>query len=294
MNVETRVVDNRIFLLGLDELYREAMKRHESDELLGCAQDTARKLGVAPADVPVEGYYTEDPKLTEYFLLVRSLQSVDKSRERELHGVTGFARLKEVTQSPIFGIPRWSRFLFPAAVDPMTTALESTFPNWTVENLTNATYDVAINSDDYSLVGLAALAKDSVVLAALRETVVLYGVLAAGSAMRAEPVYIWAVDEVIAKRARQFVEAFNSLFSESLPAPVASNAAVYWTAHDPWSIIGRCVRVGFDDCQRPIQYYHWAVDHDSSFRTCVKDFWDAEIWTTQRYRQKRDVLATCQ
>jgi hypothetical protein len=29
-----RVVTNRVFLLGLDEFYREAIKRHERDELL--------------------------------------------------------------------------------------------------------------------------------------------------------------------------------------------------------------------------------------------------------------------
>jgi len=29
-----RIVDNRVFLLGLDQLYRERMKRHESTELL--------------------------------------------------------------------------------------------------------------------------------------------------------------------------------------------------------------------------------------------------------------------
>ena len=29
VKTERRVVNNRVFLLGLDELYREAMKRHE-------------------------------------------------------------------------------------------------------------------------------------------------------------------------------------------------------------------------------------------------------------------------
>jgi hypothetical protein len=286
MNAERRIVDNRVFLLGLDKLYRKAMKRHESDELLKCAQVMAAKLNVAPAEVPVEGYYSEDLKLTEYFRLVRALQNVDNSREPELRSVIGFSRLKEVTQSPIFGIPRQSRSLLPGAVDPLTTALESSFPNWTVENLTNATYEVAMDTDDFSLVGLAALAKDSVVLAALRETVVLYAAIAAGSAMMAEPIYDWTVDDEIAERARRFVEAFNSLFHESLPTPEPSNAADFWNAHDPWSIVGRCVRVGFDDRQSPVQFYHWAIDHDSKFRLCVKGFWNADIWTTERYRQK--------
>lgn len=37
MSTERRVVDNRFFSLGLDGLYRDAMKEHERGELLGCA-----------------------------------------------------------------------------------------------------------------------------------------------------------------------------------------------------------------------------------------------------------------
>jgi hypothetical protein len=49
-------VDNRTFLLGLDELYRSAMKAREGTELLGCAEQVVNALGVVPAEVPVEGY----------------------------------------------------------------------------------------------------------------------------------------------------------------------------------------------------------------------------------------------
>ncbi len=75
---ERRVVDDRVFLLGLDKLYRDAMKQHERGELLGCARRVAEALHVTPADVPVEGYYAEDERLTEYFRLVRALQDVDE------------------------------------------------------------------------------------------------------------------------------------------------------------------------------------------------------------------------
>jgi len=57
--VDEHVVDNRVFLLGLDQLYRERVKRHESTELLTCARAVAARLNVAPAAVPIEGYYTE-------------------------------------------------------------------------------------------------------------------------------------------------------------------------------------------------------------------------------------------
>lgn len=101
MNTKRYIVDNRVFLLGLDELYREAMKEHERDELLGCAKETAKVLSVSGAEVPIEGYYTEDEHLSEYFCLMRALQQVSKSRESELGSIDGYKRLKQVTESPI-------------------------------------------------------------------------------------------------------------------------------------------------------------------------------------------------
>lgn len=49
------VVDNRVFLPGLDKLNRGAMKRHERAELLTCAGKVAAALGIRPASVPFEG-----------------------------------------------------------------------------------------------------------------------------------------------------------------------------------------------------------------------------------------------
>src|SRR3712207_8816040 len=46
--------------------------------------EVSRTLAVPPANVPIEGYYGEDPNLTEYFRLVRSLQMVEKEREPEV------------------------------------------------------------------------------------------------------------------------------------------------------------------------------------------------------------------
>src|SRR6266550_2354512 len=66
---EERVVDDRTFLLGLDELYRTGIKPHERTELLVAAREVASALGIPPAaaDAPVEGYYGEDDQLREYF-----------------------------------------------------------------------------------------------------------------------------------------------------------------------------------------------------------------------------------
>lgn len=277
------VVDNRVFLLGLDDLYREAMKNHERTELLQCARETAQVLAASPADVPIEGYYSEDADLTEYFRLMRALQQVPASREREVLDRDSFRRLKQVMQSGLYGPPHDGGSLLPAGEDPLSVALKDTFPKWSVDNLTAAAYDCAASSDDFSLVALAALSKDSVVLAALRETCVLYALAVGGSAYWET---VWEVDEVIQQRAQRFVQTFNDLFDEALPIPGPENAREYWNACKEWKILGRCVRIGFDDSIQPTRHYHWAIDHGTDHKLVVKGFWDTDIWTTERYSEK--------
>jgi hypothetical protein len=288
MKTEHRVVNNRVFLLGFDELYRESMKRHERDELLHCARETANILSIAASDVPIEGYYAEDKGLTDYFRLMRALQQVPKSRESELRNVSGFERLKQVTESRIFGPPFGGRYLLSVGEDALSVALKSTFPEWAVENLTRRAYEWAAESADFSLVALAALSRDPVVLTALRESVVLYAMAVGGSAMWREPEYVWEVDGIIQERAAQFVETFNGLFDESLPRPAPENAKEFWLASSEWKILGRCVRIGFDDSIKPVRHYHWAIDRDAKYRPIVTEFWDTEIWTTARYRAEQE------
>ncbi len=285
MRTILRTVTDRVFLLGLDELYRTAMKRHESTELLECARQVASALGATPADVPIEGYYTESPELTEYFRLVRRLQQIPKERKEELAGSESFSRLIEVTSAPLFGVPGDSLFLLATAVDPLTVALEKTFPDWTIENLTDEAYKVAAGSDDYSLVGLAALSRDAVVLTALRESVVLYAALAVGGALAA-PKYVWKVDPEIERRSQRFVETFNQLFDDDLPLPSPENASTYWQASNEFAVIGRCVRIGINDRAEPVRHYHWAIQTSGNFGLKAVDFWEDEVWTTQKYRKK--------
>ncbi len=288
MKTERRIVNNRVFLLGLDELYREAMKTHERGQLLLCAKETTSALSVAPADTPIEGYYSEDEQLTQYFRLVRALQKVSKTREPELVSVAGYARLKQVTGSPIFGPPFDGDYLLTVGEDSLSVALKNTFPEWNIDNLTNTAYQCALDSEDSSLVALAALSRDSVVLAALRESVVLYAMAVGGAAFIPEPEYVWQVDDIVQSRARRFVATFNDLFNESLPQPISDNAEAFWNACNEWKIVGRCVRIGFDDSVRPIKHYHWALNRDKDYKLTVKDFWDTDIWTTQRYREEME------
>jgi hypothetical protein len=284
---ERRVVNNRVFLLGLDELYRWSMKRHERDELLHSALETANALSIVPANVPIEGYYSEDKQLTMYFRLMRALQQVPKARESELANVGGFWRLKQVTESPIFGLPCHGRFLLSVGEDVLSVALKHTFPEWTVDNLAREAHRCATESTDFSLVALAALTGDPVVLTALRESVVLYELDVGAPPSWGEPEYVWQVDEIIQKRAAQFVESFNALFDEHLPLPGPENAKKFWMDSSEYNVIDRCVRIGFDDRNLPIRHYHWALDRDAKYGLIVNEFWDTEIWTTARYRQKQ-------
>jgi hypothetical protein len=287
MTTERRVVDNRVFLLGLDELYRDAMKEHERGELLGCARRVARTLRVSPANVPVEGYYSEDAELTEYFRLVRTLQTVETGATTTVASLPEFQRLQEVTSSPLYGRPQYGGRLLPTGRDALSQALLDTLPGWTVPALTEAACHIALETDEISLVGLAARIRDAVVLAATRESVVLYAEMIFSKEFQAPRIeYVWRVDEDLARQAGRFIETFNRLFSERLPPPDPAQAERYWRACDNNEISGRCVRLGWDDQVRPMRHYHWAICPAASGEFAVHEFWATEVWTTARYRAR--------
>jgi hypothetical protein len=285
-----RVVDDRVFLLGLDALYRSAIKKHERAELLACAQRIAVVLKVVPADVPIEGYYAEHPDLIAYFRLVRALQGVPLAREFEVKALPEFRRLLAVTASPIFG-PPFRKYLLPKGNDPLSQALEAdkteAITAWTVGRLTAAAKTIARETDDYSLVGLAARLEDPVVLAALRESVVLYARDISGSIVPARLTFVWRVAPDLCAVAQQFVDTFNALFGRELPPPTAQFAHVFGGAFEESEIIGRCVRLGQASHDGP--FYHWAVMKGLTAELVVHEFWDDEIWTTTRFRGRHEL-----
>ena len=285
---ERHVLDDRAFLLGLDWLYREAVQLHERGELLACARRTAHTLGLPPADVPIEGYYAEDEALTEYFRLMRALQDVPDSRKSEVARLPDYQRLREVTSSPLYGRAREIGRILPTGRDPLSQALAETWPHWTIANLTAAATTAALDYDDISLVGLAARIRDPVVLTALRESVVLYGELLLGASPRPVEV-VWEVSPELAAQAARFIKAFRSLFGDQLPAPVAKNASVYWSARG--YILGRCVRLGTDETLT--RHYHWAICPGPDGIETVQEFWNSEVWTTTRYREALRVAGGC-
>jgi hypothetical protein len=282
--VVQRIVDNRVMLLGLDELYRTAVKEHERTELLVCAQRVSTVLRQAIADVPVEGYYSEDSALSTYFRTMRALQAVSLDRASEVEAMPEFRRLLTVTSSPIFGSPIRVRLL-PTGRDPLSAALEALdVAHWSVPLLTAEAAKAARATDDFSLVGLAARAEDSVALAALRESVVLYAELVLGRAPAMPRFeYLWQVDPALAAAAQRFVDTYNGLFGPELPPPTLRYARIFWDAFAEADIVGRCVRLGQTDPAGP--YYHWAVYRESEGHLALHEFWHAQIFTTERYRR---------
>lgn len=279
------VVDDRAFLLGLDELYRFAMKRHERGELLACARRVAAALKTQPANVPIEGYYTEDADLTAYFQLMRALQAESADCAPQVEPLPEFQRLVAVTSSPIYGRPIADGLLLPRGRDPLSAALGQASPReWTVHGLMRAASVLAKESDDYSLVGLACRAEDSVAVAAQRESVVLYAEILIGSALsRTRPRYVWRVNPELAAAGQRFIDGFNELFGKELPPATEQYARIYAGSAASSRIEGRCVRLGQTD-DVPPAYYHWAVTRVDE-ELIVDEFWAAEIWTTDRYRR---------
>jgi hypothetical protein len=279
---EERIVDDRVFLLGLDELYRTGIKPHERTELLVAAREVASTLGLSPADIPLEGYYGEDDQLREYFKLMRALQKVDASARPRVASLRDFQRLSQVAASPLFGEAAFGGMLFPVGRDPLARALDS-IGKWSVAELVDAAHRIVAESDDYSLVGLGCLVRDPVVVTALRESVVVYAA-AATMGVGTLPLYRWRVSDEVAKRAARFVATFNALFAEEIPAPTADNADYFGAAAlKVGDINGRCVRIG--KSQSPVKYYHWAIFSGADKLLGVHEFWHDELWTTARYRK---------
>jgi hypothetical protein len=99
---------------------------------------------------------------------------------------------------------------------------------------------------------------------------------------------VWQVDADLAAQASRFIAAFNRLFGNELPPAEAGQVEAYWHASDSDKYLGRCVRLGVDDSTIPVRHYHWAIRRGQDGHPTVHEFWENEIWTTDRY--ERDTM----
>lgn len=313
------VVDDRVLLLGIDKHYRDGMKLFEAKTLLSCASVVANRLNITAVDVPVEGYYTESPELTRYFKLMRALQDVPDENASQAKTLAQFQLIWDIVSSPMYGRPQQTRGgelkMLPTGRDSLSQALLEIDPsNWNVETLVDAAHVAALEYDDISLVGLAARARDSVAITALRESVVLYSekMLAMGDDDdEPDDEYVWRVTKELEQSANRFIGIFNSLVADAnrkvtlsdedrgsgvftsraatpIPKAEPDNAAHFYECCEDNELIGRCVHLGtrLDNGQ----HYHWAFRGSGSASRVSKleidDFWSGDVWTTQRYRDQ--------
>lgn len=281
-SVDRRIVDNRVFILGLDWMYRRRMADIESTRLLDCARKVARALRVSEAQVPVEGYYVDSPELTEYFRLMRALQTQDESAVHRVKRLPEYDLLYSIATSGLYGLTD-TGYLLPRGLDPLAQALLSLPPSqWTLPGLVTLAHTRVLDSDDFSLVGLAAHTADPVAIAATRESVVLYA-LAVFSREPPRIEYVWRVDADLSARASRFITTLNQFVNHPLPPATARYAEHFFTACGENDVYGRCVMIGMDQHAPTKPYYHWAITGASSLDMHVREFWARELWTTARY-----------
>lgn len=216
--VERRVVDNRVFIIGLDDLYRSSMREFEESRLLECARSVARELGATPASGPVEGYYADSSALTEYFQLMRALQEFPGEDASRVQHRPAFSLLHAIATSGIYGLPQGNELL-PRCVDALSQALgDSACEQWSVARLVARAREVALKTGDFSLVALAARTGDPVALAATRESVVLYAAIELSDDDDAVE-YDWQVDPELAAAANRFILTLNQFGAEHCRRP---------------------------------------------------------------------------
>jgi hypothetical protein len=283
-------VDNRVLLLGIDSMYRKYMEELETSILLPQVELVAARLGVLELDVPVEGYYVNNPKAARYFKLMRALQEVDEQALPQVEDLREFQNISKVVSSPIFGTPIQKGKLFPQGRDPLSQALIES--PWEAETLVDRAYRVTIENEDISLVGLAARLKDPIVMTALRESVILYAEkLLMGVMQIPQYEFLWEVDDDFAEIANRFIEEFNSFLPHRLrgiPHAEPQNVERFYFAFIDNDILGRCANLGQDQ-STPVNYYHWAITRqDGQF--ALDEFWSTKLWTTQEYKFKQESL----
>jgi hypothetical protein len=273
------VIDDCRFVIALTEFFRDRFRIYETDTLLPLARDVAKRLGIRPLDVPVEGYYAETEELSEYFRLVRGFQqekiercSVPQSL-RELRAVFLSGFMGRVCSED-------NQSLLPRLSNALNAALERV-SRWNVVTVTRSSKESVLREDE-DLIAVAAATGHPVPLCNARETMVL------ATALISEqeddyPKTIWRVSSQVESLGAAFVRKLAAVTDIRLPEPQAAFASVYASRLQSLSLDGRCVCLGFQySTERG--FYHWYID-ESTEQSSVIDFWSTSIWTTSDLAQ---------
>lgn len=272
------VVDDRAFVIGLSEMFREEMKTYEVTTLLPLAETACKALDLSPVMIPIEGYYTESVELERYFRLIRALQLADIREAPPGFGKDAIYRLHEVLTSPAMGRVEDSDRILSRTTSPLGEAL-CILSNWSIDGLSRQAAQL-VGTEDAGLIAVAATAGDPVALCVARESMAL--VADVELADTEVPEFVWAVSERVAEVAGRFVSVLAETTGIVLPEPAAASSRPYGQAARDAELVGRCILIG-ERFGNPYPYYHWYIDsHDGQLT--VKDFWSSNVWTTADLR----------
>lgn len=277
---ELRTVDDRSFVIGLIELFRDRMKEHETKVLLPLAREAAQALGLKKEDVPIEGYYYETPELSEYFRLIRSLQSTSLRKPPDGSTHKALTELRRVLSSRAFSrsvLGDTKGNSIPQFTSPLHEALES-IPEYSIDAITERAVS-CVREEDSSIVAVACATGDAVALCAARESVPL--ILSVSSDIH-HPVieYEWTVRDEVRRVAERFLRALSEATSIDLPPATRESAKSYWHASQKADLDGRCIAIANRELRG---FYHWYINGRRDAARVV-DFWSPELWTTQRMK----------
>lgn len=271
-------VDDRVFVVGLSELFRQEMKAYEVATLLPLAEAACEALNLSPATVPVEGYYWESEDLERFFRLVRALQSAEMRTVSPGPGERAIHRLRTVFSSSAMGRVEESDYVLPRASSPFGEALRIS-ADWSVDGVSGEAQHL-VRSSDAGLVAVACATGDPIAVCVARESVAL---TAATELMAVvSPHFVWSVSERVVDVAERFVSSLAEATGIVLPKPEAASSRVYGEAAKHAELADRCIMVGARlGTSHP--FYHWYIAA-SRGTLAVRDFWSSEIWTTEAMR----------
>jgi len=302
---QTLVVDNLQYFRAVDSEVRKHMKRFEAG-LLPIARQAVKDAGFPVKDVPIEGYYHENPELREYFTLIRTLQ--DNFTKKITPTIE---KLHDVYTHPIFGLGQGrptaisdrdnKKVMYPnepystvsQVADPVSVASMKIMPNWTIERIMAEVDKLNLGT---CLVGLALLVdtespSNPLATCMACETTVLSRMKAIARGASPMPEVEWRVSREVEEYGERVIKGYNDLFKNYAASGLEAekvtpkNAALILENVPP---LERCVNINID-ATRIDGYYHWAIEHDGE-RHVVLEFWSSHIVTTKDWQRNRSAV----
>ncbi|GEM_PF-2524241 len=312
-------IDDLRFFRIVDDQVSQAMQQAETT-LLPVARQAVADTHVRVQAVPVEGYYGKTPQLTEYFQLIRALQSnqsdVVTDAVRRLHtfythdafGI-GQAVATAINANDVY-YPNMDPVVISPVVDPLTRAVSAVLGDATDPAIIRSVLtmknlgDVVGTYDLKGLVGFGVFVDDVLRKATgqydpcattlARETTVLSAYVPLVNCI---PQY--RVTPAVEEKGNEIITAYNAAFEmvgleSRIPAVTQRNA---FGLNGDLPKMQRCVRIfTMPACgDAPPLSYHWAViakGDEIEYDPHAVEFWADQVVTTDKFRTNPDRYVT--